>query len=102
MILRIVVLSLIALAIAMAIYKPVHAEPMAAAEAGGVRLVIHTEDCKLKEITNLAKRATWTQDGKTQEGCAGLFQEVGMVIFYFTDKTAFPVPVQMFTRVTNS
>lgn len=83
--------------------QPVKAEPMAAAEQGNVRVVVYTEDCALTNVVeNLTKRATWTENGKTLEGCAGIFPQVGMVLFYFTDKTMFPVPMQIFSRVSNT
>lgn len=79
------------------------AEPVAAADAGGVRIVVYTEDCTFTgTVTNLPKRATWTENGKTLEGCVGAFPEIGIALFYFSDKTVVPVPMQMFQRVIGS
>jgi hypothetical protein len=80
----------------------VFAEPMAAVEQEGIRVVVYTEDCQLPEVKNLPKRATWTEKGKTIEGCAGLMPQMGMVLFYFADKTVFPMPAQMFQPVSNT
>lgn len=91
-----------AVALMIALGRNANAEPMAAVEQEGVRIVIYTEDCQLKEVKNLIKRATWTENGKTVEGCAGLFPQIGLVLFYFTDRTVVPVPAQMFQRVSNT
>lgn len=79
------------------------AEPMVAADEGPVRVVIYTEDCALTSVVkNLPKRATWTENGKTFEGCAAVIQQAGLVIFYFDDKTVALMPAQMFQRVSNT
>lgn len=80
----------------------VFGEPMAVAKEGGIRIVVYTEDCSLKEVKNLPKRATWTENGKTIEGCVGLFGQIGLAMFYFADKTVVPVPMQLFEKVTSS
>ena len=103
MILRIVFLSLVALALALVFHKPLKAEPMVVAESEGLRITIYTEDCAFTDtVTNLPKRATWVEGGKTIEGCAGPFGQFGFVAFYFADKSVALVPMKMFQRVTNS
>lgn len=103
MIIRSLILALFALALALLLSRPVKAEPMASAEAGGIRITVYTEDCAMKEtVQNLIKRATWTENGKTIEGCGGVFPQIGIAVFYFADKTVVPVPLQMFERVSNS
>jgi hypothetical protein len=78
------------------------ADPVLAAEQNGVRIVIHSENCKYKGVvSNLPKRATWTEKGKTFEGCAGVVPQLGMTMFYFSaDKTIAVVPMEMFAPVT--
>lgn len=69
------------------------ADPIAQAAAGnGVQVVLHSEPCALKEITNLPNRATWTEAGASFEGCFGVRPETGVVIAYFTDKTVVAIP----------
>lgn len=79
------------------------AEPMAKASVnnGQVVITIYTEDCTLKNVvTNLPKRATWVEGGKTYEGCAGVQPDAGVAMFYFSgDKTVAVVPLQIFARV---
>ena len=94
---------LIVVALGMAL-KPVivYGEPLAAAEQGSVRIVLHSEPCAIKAVANLPKRATFHEGGKTYEGCVGLFREMGMFLFYFEDKTVFAVPEPFFNRVHGS
>lgn len=80
----------------------VFADPFISAEAGGVRITVYSEDCQIKEVANLQKRAVWTENGKTVEGCAGFFPELQMVFFYWADKTVVGVPASYFQRVTGA
>lgn len=81
------------------VFKPVRAEPFLSAEAGGVKVIIHTDDCKLKGVENLPKRATYHESGKKFEGCVGLSQELGLFLFYWEDKTVVAIPQSFFARV---
>lgn len=75
------------------------ADPMARTESGGVVVTIYTEPCKLDAVTNLPQRATWVENGKTTEGCAGI-HPAGAVMFYFSDKTVVIHPTRAFVPVT--
>lgn len=77
------------------------AEPMVQMTQGDVKVVIYTEDCTLKNVvSNLPKRATWTEKGKVYEGCAGSNPDMGLVMLYFKeDKSVAAVPMQAFVRV---
>jgi hypothetical protein len=76
------------------------AAPLYSAEVEGVRIVLTDEDCKLPAVANLKKRATWTEKGKTFEGCFGLHPQYGVVIAYFSDKHVVLIDPQAFVRVT--
>lgn len=78
-----------------------YAEPVYEAKGDGVRVVVYTEDCALKEVSNLPRRATWTENGKTHEGCAGL-HPMGLAMFYFADKTVVAIPMSQFARITGA
>lgn len=78
------------------------ADPFIAAENGGVRIVVHSEKCQLKTVENLPKRATWTEKGKTTEGCAGYVQEMEVVLFYWADRTVSVLPAPVFTKVVGA
>lgn len=65
----------------------------------GIVITLHSEKCDLKEIVNLPKRATWQEKAKSYEGCWGL-NPLGVVMFYFTDKTIAVVPAEAFQKVT--
>lgn len=79
----------------------VAAEPTHKASGEGVEIVIHSDKCAFKEIVgNLPFRATWTEKGKTYEGCGGVNN--GVAVFYFTDKTVVVIPAQYFVRVVGA
>lgn len=77
-----------------------YAGPILKGEAEGITVTIYEEACQLKEVTNLPKRATWTEKGKTFEGCVGAHPQFPILMGYFSDKTMVVLPVQMFTRVS--
>lgn len=76
-----------------------HAGPVYQADVEGVKIVLTDEPCQIPAISNLQRRATWTEKGKTTEGCFGGHQQFPIVMLYFADKTVVVVPVQMFTQV---
>jgi hypothetical protein len=73
--------------------------PIAQLKAEGITLLITDEPCQLKAVGNLPYRATWTEKGKTFEGCAG-GHPMGIVMFYWDDKSVSVAPVQAFTKVS--
>ena|SRR5688572_20475 len=77
-----------------------NAEPMfQTSTPDGTVITIHSEKCEMKEVVNLPKRATWREGAKTYEGCWGL-SPMGVVMFYFSDKTVAIVPAEVFQKVT--
>lgn len=98
--------ALILFAVIGALYAgKVYAEPLAIANVnnGQVVITVYTEDCQLKDVvSNLPKRATWTEGGKTYEGCVGVYPSFGVAGFYFNDKTVAVVPLQAFARVAGA
>lgn len=77
------------------------AEAVARAAMGEVTVTLHKEDCKGFPIENLKSRAVWREKGKDVEGCWGA-SPIGVVMFYFADRTVAAIPVQAFQRVTDS
>ena len=71
-----------------------NAAPIAAATAPGVTVTLFSDKCKLPAVKNLPLRATWTQDGKTIEGCFGGFTEANAIGIYFEDGTVAVIPAQ--------
>jgi hypothetical protein len=90
------------LAVAVTWPTKAHAGPILKAEAEGIVVTIYEEACQLKEVTNLPKRATWTEKGKTFEGCIGAHPQFPVLMGYFSDKTVVVLPVEMFTRVVGA
>jgi hypothetical protein len=81
--------------------KTANAEPSYEASGDGVRVVVYSEKCSLPEVMNLAQRATWTEKGKTTEGCAGV-HPMGVVLFWFSDRTVVAIPTSQFVRVVGA
>ena len=79
----------------------VEAVPVAEASADGAKIVLTDEDCKLDAISNLKKRATWSEKGRVYEGCYGIHPD-GFVLAYFADKTVVVIPVYLFKRVSGA
>ena len=77
----------------------VKAAPVAEAQGPGVVVTLTDEACRIAEVSNLKLRATWTENGKTTEGCFAVTQ--GMALFYFLDRTVVVIPSGMFQRVTS-
>ena len=77
-----------------------YSEPVMQTSEGGVTLQLWTDACELqKDIQNLPYKATWHENGKVIKGCWGARPDVGVVVFYFADKTVGMAPIQAFTKV---
>lgn len=76
------------------------AEAIYEANASGVKVTIYSEPCALKDqITNLSGRATWEENGKVNEGCVAFRPDIGLLLFWFDDKTVTVIPAGAFKRV---
>ncbi len=72
------------------------AAPILQASGEGLTIVLYDEDCAMKDkVINLPKRATWTENGKTIDGCWGM-SPLRVVILYFADLTAVALPPNIF------
>ena len=76
------------------------ARPMAIAQAEGVTITLHSDECALPGITNLKMKATWFEKGKTFQGCWGAHPQYGLVMFFFEDKTVVVLPGDAFAPIT--
>ncbi len=72
---------------------------IATAQDSGAIVTFYTENCTLKEVTNLPSRAVWTENGKEIEGCYTVRPDAGLIVFYFADRTVGIVPLQALRRV---
>lgn len=72
------------------------AKPLAIAQGDGVTVTLTDEPCAVKEIANLPYRATWTEKGKTFEGCWAV--DESLVVSYWSDATVVVLPAQMFKK----
>ncbi len=81
-------------AVVLFLVTPAYAAPVAIGQHEGITVVLTDEPCALDAVSNLQRRATWTEGGKTFEGCFGILG--GMVVAYFSDKTVAAIPVQHF------
>jgi uncharacterized protein (DUF1501 family) len=78
------------------------AEPMFQVRQGDVVITLHSEECTLKEVSNLPNRATWTEGGKVFEGCFGIQPAMKAVMMFFTDKSVAVAPASIFTRIVGA
>lgn len=93
---------LLGIGFAMVAWK-IRAEPVAAAENGGLRIVVFAEKCPLTNVVeNMPNRAVWSEGGKDIEGCVQAFPQFGVAAFYFADKTIAIVPLKFFRPVSTS
>lgn len=65
---------------------------------GGAVVTLYDEPCKLS-AADLPYRATWSEGGKTLEGCFSV-NGIGLVLAYFSDRTIAGIPVKLFKKVT--
>ena len=95
---------MLALAAAVFLLLPSQAksEPQYRATVQDVVITLHSEACEMKElVSNLPRRATWMEKGKTFEGCFGYVEHLQLLMFYFRDdKTVAGLPAGVFSRVT--
>ena len=95
--------AVVGLAIGLTLYaSKVHATPLFQAEAGGVKIVLTDEECRLPAVENLKKKAFWHENGKVIEGCFGAHPQFPVILAYFADKTVVVLPVQIFVKVTGA
>lgn len=80
----------------------VYAEPVLEASEDGVRVVLHTDKCALKEVSNMPYRVVWHEKGKQIEGCWLPRPDAGVVMMFFAaDRTVALASIQSFRRVTS-
>ena len=77
-----------------------HAKPVAGMSDGNVAILLYDELCMLTtQVANLPRRATWTENDTTVEGCWGIVFNHEYISFYFVDKTVIGIPVRNFASV---
>lgn len=80
------------------------AEPrLLAVDNNGIAITLYDDPCELKgEIANLPYKATWTENGKTFEGCWQGRDEARSVVAYFSDHTVALIPYSVFKRAVGA
>ena len=93
-------ISAVVLASALAA-NTLRAEPVAiSVDQAGTTITLYTDECSVEAVSNVKYRVTWTERGKTFEGCYSI-SSVGLVLMYFSeDKTVAAAPVQVFRPAT--
>ena len=69
------------------------------ADGDGTTVALTDEPCRLQEVSNLKRRATWNEKGEIFEGCWGAHKDTGLILAYFSDKTVVIFPPQIFLPV---
>lgn len=67
----------------------------------GAKIVLTDDPCKMKEVSNLKYRATWTEKGKVFEGCYAV-HPYGVIVTYFSDGAVALMPMDAFTKVSGA
>ena len=78
--------AITAFALTMAFPPVAHAKALAGAEGEGVKVVLRDEPCALPAVVNLPYAATWTEKGKTIQGCWSPHPQFPIVVAYWADK----------------
>ena len=78
-----------------------YSEPRYSFSSSDLTIVLHDDLCTLKaEIKNLPRKAVWKHKDEEVEGCWGYSEQFGLILLYFTDKTATAIPAPLFSKVT--
>ena len=96
-------LSRVALLVGILAAPPLHAKTLYifAPSPDVPSIAVTDEECGLKsEVTNLPRRAVWTENGVDTEGCVGM--KYGVFLFYFADKTVTFLPTSVFNKVEDA
>lgn len=66
----------------------------------GVRVVLTNEKCGSPKVINFPYRATWTEQGKTHNGCFALVLDRGLVAAYFAyDRSLALIEMDLFKAI---
>lgn len=74
-------------------------QPIYQAQEGDLTLSLYSTPCKLDAVRNLPNRALWKDKDGSHEGCYGLDRALGVVVCYFSDRTAVVLPAAVFKKV---
>ena len=94
-------LGVVCLIVLVGLATNAYAAPQAQAVADGATIILTDEPCKLKEVTNLKFRATWSEKGKKYEGCYAV-HPYGLIVAYFSDGAVAIMPMDAFTKVNGA
>ena len=99
----IAVLGVLCFVVLVGVATNAYSTPIYKTEAeDGATIILHDDACTLKEVTNLKFRATWTEKGKTTEGCFGGHPAYPIIIFYFADGAVFVAHKDVFEKLPNA
>jgi hypothetical protein len=63
-----------------------------------VVITLYDDKKSCPAAANLLRKAVWLEKGKSVEGCWG-FNPIGVVMFWFEDKTVAAAPAQAFVEI---
>lgn len=92
-------LVIVGLSLALWVAGKPRAAPIAQANSDGTVITLTDEPCAISAVENLPLRATWTQNGKTFEGCWAA-HPAGIVLLYFDDRSVTIAPRSVFQKLT--
>jgi hypothetical protein len=91
-------LGAVAIVLSFLVMPPAESAPIAIGQRDGITVVLTNERCALEAVKNLPARVTWTENGKTSEGCYGMAGQ--LIIAYFDDRTVVFFAAQGFVPVS--
>lgn len=94
-------ISLIAFVVMLTFATGAFAKPVMRLTNGPVTITLYDDKKSCQQAMNLPRKAVWLENGKEVQGCWGL-NPIGVVMFWFEDKTVASAPAQAFTEIIES
>lgn len=77
-----------------------YAKVIAGVSHNNIIVILHDEPCTLKsQVSNLPRRAVWTENNEAIEGCWGADSHHGLILMFFADRAVIATPMQDFIAV---
>ena len=94
-------LALVAFCVLLSFATGAWAAPVYRTQVENITITLYDDKKACPHAVNLPRKAVWRENNKDIEGCWALNQ-IGVIMFWFEDKTVASVPAQQFTRVSES
>lgn len=92
-------ISLVAFVVLLTFATGAFAKPVLRLTNGPVTITLYDDKKSCQQAMNLTRKAVWMESGKEVQGCWG-YNTIGVVMFWFDDKTVASAPAQAFTEIS--